>query len=101
MIWRRKGNCISGYFGAGDGNRTNPIGQNKGVTARFSIQLESNGVNKIVADCLFAARYCAALRQLADREDFVHLFASRWLPCLTDEYACGGTALQAGVASTV
>jgi len=22
MIWRRKGNCISGYFGAGDGNRT-------------------------------------------------------------------------------
>jgi hypothetical protein len=30
---------------AGDGNRTNPIGQNKGVTARFSIQLESNGVN--------------------------------------------------------
>src|SRR6516165_688928 len=22
MMWRRKGNCINGYFGAGDGNRT-------------------------------------------------------------------------------
>ena len=31
--------------GAGDGNRTNPIGQNKGVTARFLVQLESNGVS--------------------------------------------------------
>jgi hypothetical protein len=30
--------------GAGDGNRTNPISQNKGVTARFAVQLESNEV---------------------------------------------------------
>jgi hypothetical protein len=30
--------------GAGDGNRTNPIAPNKGVTTRFLVQLESNGV---------------------------------------------------------
>jgi hypothetical protein len=30
--------------GAGDGNRTNPNEPNKGVTTRFSVQLESNGV---------------------------------------------------------
>jgi hypothetical protein len=28
--------------GAGDGNRTNPTEPNKGVTTRFSVQLESN-----------------------------------------------------------
>jgi hypothetical protein len=37
----------NGVTGAGDGNRTNPIGQNKGVTARFSVQLESNGVKHL------------------------------------------------------
>jgi len=31
-------------YGAGDGNRTNPNEPNKGVTTRFSVQLESNGV---------------------------------------------------------
>jgi hypothetical protein len=31
-------------YGAGDGNRTNPNGPNTGVTTRFSVQLESNGV---------------------------------------------------------
>jgi len=30
--------------GAGDGNRTNPNEPNKGVTTRFSVQSESNGV---------------------------------------------------------
>src|ERR1700676_2408147 len=30
--------------GAGDGNRTNPIEPNKGVTTRSTVQLESNGV---------------------------------------------------------
>jgi hypothetical protein len=35
-----------GISGAGDGNRTNTNGQNKGVTARFSVQLESNGVGR-------------------------------------------------------
>jgi hypothetical protein len=39
-------NRIARISGAGDGNRTNPIGQNKGVTARFSVQLESNGVRR-------------------------------------------------------
>jgi|HubBroStandDraft_5_1064220.scaffolds.fasta_scaffold390590_2 hypothetical protein len=33
--------------GAGDGNRTNPNEPNKGVTTRFSIQLESNGVKSV------------------------------------------------------
>jgi len=31
-------------YGAGDGNRPNPNEPNKGVTTRFSLQLESNGV---------------------------------------------------------
>jgi hypothetical protein len=39
-----KANCINRSYGAGDGNRTNPNEPNKGVTTRFSVQLESNGV---------------------------------------------------------
>src|SRR6267378_7314737 len=39
-----KGNRIIETYGAGDGNRTNPNEPNKGVTTRFSVQLESNGV---------------------------------------------------------
>jgi hypothetical protein len=39
-----KANCINRLYGAGDGNRPNPNEPNKGVTTRFSVQLESNGV---------------------------------------------------------
>jgi hypothetical protein len=34
--------AIDSISGAGDGNRTNANGQNKGVTTRFVVQLESN-----------------------------------------------------------
>lgn len=37
-------NLIEITYGAGDGNRTNSNEPNKGVTTRFSVQLESNGV---------------------------------------------------------
>ncbi len=39
-----KAKCVSGVYGAGDGNRTNPNEPNKGVTTRSAVQLESNGV---------------------------------------------------------
>ena len=39
-----RGNRITSIFGAGDGNRTNPIGPSKGVTARFQFNWSQIGV---------------------------------------------------------
>ena len=44
-----KGIGIMWDHGAGDGNRTNTPDQNKGVTARFTVQLESNGVKSLTS----------------------------------------------------
>jgi hypothetical protein len=58
--------------GANDGNRTNPIGQNKGVTARFSVQLESNGVKLSLA--------CAPATGLRGSRDHTHQKVSGNVP---------------------
>ena len=46
-----KANCINRSYGAGDGNRNKYNRPKQGVTARFSLQLESNGVKIDAAAC--------------------------------------------------
>ena len=74
----------SAIFGAGDGDRTNPIGQNKGVTARFSVQLESNGV-KLLLLLLWDSQNSPKWRQHEKNKSIENSRIVRF-PTVRDEY---------------